>query len=34
MYPILLTLGENIDKVFSSFDLWVFHFYGQCNAHF
>ena len=29
MYPILLTLGENIDKVFSSFDLRVFHFFGS-----
>ena len=34
MYPILLTLGENIDKVFSSFDLWVFHFFGSMQCTF
>ena len=34
MYPILLTLGENIDKVFSSFDLWVFHFLGSMQCTF
>lgn len=33
MNPILLTLGESIDKVFYNFDLWVFHFFGsmQCE---
>ena len=34
MCPILLTLGENIDKVFSSFDLWVFHFFGSMQCTF
>ena len=34
MYPILLTLGENIDKVFSSFDLLVFHFFGSMQCTF
>ncbi len=34
MFPILLTLGENIDKVFSSFDLWVFHFFGSMQCTF
>ena len=34
MYPILLTLGENIDKVFSSFDLWVFRFFGSMQCTF
>ena len=34
MYHILLTLGENIDKVFSSFDLWVFHFFGSMQCTF
>ena len=30
----MLTLGENIDKVFSSFDLWVFHFFGSMQCTF
>ena len=34
MFPILLTLGENIDKIFSSFDLWVFHFFGSMQCTF
>lgn len=34
MYPILLTLGDNIDRIFSSFDLWVFHFFGSMQCTF
>lgn len=34
MNPILLTLGENIDKVFYNFDLWVFHFFGSMQNTF
>lgn len=34
MNPILLTLGENIDKVFYNFDLWVFHFFGSIQNNF
>lgn len=29
MYPILLTLGDTIDRVFYTFDLWVFEFFGS-----
>ena len=28
--PILLTIGDNIDKAFYAFDLWVF----PCSAGF
>lgn len=34
MNPILLTLGESIDKVFYNFDLWVFHFFGSMQNDF
>ncbi len=34
MFPILLTLGDNIDRIFSSFDLWVFHFFGSMQCTF
>ncbi len=34
MNPILLTLGDSIDKVFYSFDLWVFHFFGSMQNDF
>ena len=29
MFPVMLTLGESIDKIFYNFDLWVFHFFGS-----
>lgn len=31
---ILLTLGQSIDKAFSSFDLWAFHFFGSIQNSF
>lgn len=34
MNPILLTLGDTIDQVFSKFDLWVFHFFGSMQNAF
>lgn len=34
MNPILLTLGNTIDNVFYSFDLWVFHFFGSIQNTF
>lgn len=34
MNPILLTLGESIDKTFYSFDMWVFHFFGSMQNTF
>lgn len=34
MNPILLTLGESIDKVFYNFDLSVFHFFGSMQNDF
>lgn len=34
MSPILLTIGDTIDKVFSTFDLWVFHFFGSMQCSF
>lgn len=34
MNPILLTLGESIDKVFYGFDMWVFHFFGSMQNTF
>lgn len=34
MNPILLTLGESIDKVFYGFDMWVFHFFGSIQNTF
>ena len=32
--PILLTIGDNIDKVFYAFDLWVFRFFGSMQCGF
>jgi undecaprenyl-diphosphatase len=29
-----MTLGENIDKVFYNFDMWVFHFFGTMQNTF
>ncbi|MCH5321720.1 MAG: phosphatase PAP2 family protein [Eubacterium sp.] len=34
MNPILLTLGESIDKAFYGFDMWVFHFFGSMQNTF
>lgn len=34
MNPILLTLGDSVDKIFYSFDLWVFHFFGSMQCTF
>ncbi|MCM1286117.1 MAG: phosphatase PAP2 family protein [Acetobacter sp.] len=34
MNPILLSLGDTIDKVFYNFDLWVFHFFGSMQNGF
>lgn len=34
MYPVLLTVGDNIDRIFSSFDLWVFRFFGSMQCTF
>lgn len=34
MSPILLTLGDTIDKVFYSFDMWVFHIFGAMQCSF
>ena len=33
-YPILLTIGDNIDKAFYAFDLWVFRFFGSMQCGF
>lgn len=32
--PILLTIGDNIDKAFYAFDLWVFRFFGSMQCGF
>ena len=29
MSPILLTLGDSIDKIFYGFDMWFFRFFGS-----
>ena len=34
MSPILLTLGDTLNKVFYSFDLWVFHIFGAMQCSF
>lgn len=34
MNPILLTLGDSIDKAFYAFDMWVFHFFGSIQNDF
>ena len=34
MNPILLTLGDSVDQIFKSFDLWVFHFFGSMQCTF
>ncbi|MGN0522308.1 MAG: phosphatase PAP2 family protein [Eubacterium sp.] len=34
MSPILLTLGDSLDKIFYSFDMWVFHFFGSIQNTF
>lgn len=34
MNPILLTLGDSMDKVFYSFDMWVFEFFGSLQNTF
>lgn len=34
MEPILLSLGDTLDKVFYGFDLWVFHFFGSIQCDF
>lgn len=34
MNPILLTLGESIDKIFYGFDMWVFHIFGSMQNTF
>ncbi|MCC8073495.1 MAG: phosphatase PAP2 family protein [Clostridiales bacterium] len=34
MNPILMTLGESIDSIFYSFDMWVFHFFGSMQNDF
>ncbi len=34
MSPILLTLGDTLDKVFYSFDLWVYHIFGAMQCSF
>jgi undecaprenyl-diphosphatase len=34
MNPILLTLGESIDKAFYGFDMWIFHFFGAIQNTF
>lgn len=34
MSPILLTVGDSIDKAFYAFDMWVFHFFGSMQCDF
>lgn len=34
MNPILLSLGESIDKIFYGFDMWVFHIFGSMQNTF
>ncbi len=34
MYPVLLTLGESIDKIFYGFDMGVFRFFGSMQNTF
>ena len=34
MNPVLLTLGDSLDKVFYSLDMWIFHFFGTIQNTF
>ncbi len=34
MNTILLTLGDSVDKIFYSFDMWVFEFFGSMQCTF
>lgn len=34
MSPLLLTMGDSIDKIFYSFDMWVFSFFGNMQNTF
>lgn len=34
MNPILLTLGDSIDQIFSGFDMWFFEFFGSMHNTF
>lgn len=34
MNPILLTLGDSIDKIFYGFDMWFFNFFGSMQNTF
>lgn len=34
MNPILLTLGDSMDKAFYAFDMWVYHFFGAMQCDF
>lgn len=34
MNPVLLTLGDSIDKAFYGLDMWIFHFFGSMQNTF
>ena len=34
MSPILLTLGDSIDKIFYGFDMWFFRIFGSMQNAF
>lgn len=34
MSPILLTLGDSVDRLFYSFDMWVYRFFGEMQNTF